>query len=97
MQKKCRKNGIIDVKWINTISCCDKNSTIHYVKNTQDRKVAYKYKTLYVTIMEPRKTLTSRVMKRPSIRNKLSMKVVHLNIEPKRWGNNANKVTPTNM
>jgi hypothetical protein len=56
-----------------------------------------RYKTLYVTIMEPQKTFTSRVMKQLSIRNKLSMKVIHLNIKPERWGNNANRVTPTNM
>ncbi len=36
-------------------------------------------------------------MKRPSIQNKLLVRVIHLNIEPKRWGNGANRVTPTNM
>jgi hypothetical protein len=36
-------------------------------------------------------------MKQPSIRNELLMKVVCLDIELERWGNNANMVTLTYM
>ncbi len=55
------------------------------------------YKMLNVTIMEPWKAFTSRVMKWLNIKNALSMKVLHPNNEPKKWRNNANRVTPTHM
>ncbi len=55
------------------------------------------YKTLHVAIMEPWKVFISRVMKQPSIRNELLMKVVCLDIKLERWGNNANMVTLTYM
>jgi len=32
-------------------------------------------------------------MRQPNIQTRLLMKVVPLNVEPKRWGNNANMVT----
>jgi hypothetical protein len=52
---------------------------------------------LNVTIMEPWEAFTNRVMKWLSIQNKLSMKVVRLDVEQKKWKNNANRVTPANM
>lgn len=48
---------------------------------------------LFATIMEPWETFIGRAMKQPCIWMKLSMKKIPLDIEPKGWENNANKVT----
>jgi hypothetical protein len=45
------------------------------------------------TIMELREAFTCKTMRQPSIQTRLLMKAIPPNVEPKRWGNNANMVT----
>jgi hypothetical protein len=47
--------------------------------------------------MEPQEAFTSKAMKQPNIQMRLLMKAILLNVEPKGWGNNANKVTLVNL
>ncbi len=55
------------------------------------------YRTLFATIMEPRKTFISKIMKRPNIQMRLLMKEEPIDIELEGWGGNANKVTLANL
>jgi hypothetical protein len=47
--------------------------------------------------MEPQETFTSRAMKQPNIQMRLLIRVIFLNVEPKGWGDNANRVTFVNL
>jgi hypothetical protein len=50
---------------------------------------------LFVAIIEPWETFICRVIWWPNISVRLLMKVRPPNVEPKGWGNNANKVNST--
>jgi hypothetical protein len=54
-----------------------------------------KYKTPFVTIMEPWKAVTNKVMRRSSVRTRLPIKAEPPKVEPKGWGDNVFMVTPT--
>jgi hypothetical protein len=43
--------------------------------------------------LELREAFTSKTMKQPSIRKRLSLRAISPKVEPKEWGNNAFKVT----
>jgi hypothetical protein len=51
------------------------------------------YKMSSTTIMEPHEAFIYKTMRQPNIQTRLLMKVVPLNVELKKWGNNANMVT----
>jgi hypothetical protein len=53
------------------------------------------YRTLSIVIMQPQETFTGRTMKQLSIWMRLSMRAKPLDVEPKGWGDNANKIAPT--
>jgi hypothetical protein len=56
-----------------------------------------RYKTLSIAIMEPQETFIGKTMKQFSVRARLPMRAKLPEVEPKKWGDNAPRVTPTNM
>lgn len=56
-----------------------------------------RYNMLFVTIMEPHEAFISRAMRQPNVWVRLLMKAKPPKVERKGWGDNAFKVTPTNL
>jgi hypothetical protein len=56
-----------------------------------------RYKTSSIAIMEPQEAFIGKMMKRSSVRMRLRMKAKLPKVELEEWGDNAPRVTPTDL
>jgi hypothetical protein len=56
-----------------------------------------RYKMASIAVMEPQETFTNRAMRQPNVQVRLPMRAKPPKVERKGWGDNAFKVTPTNL
>ncbi len=88
-----------ELMFINGVTKLDIPKKIQYtmLRIPRIKECLVGYNMLFVTIMEPHEAFTSRAMRQPNVWASLPMRAKPPKVERKGWGDNAFKVTPTNL